>query len=245
MSEQLGDEEIGGGERDAARATPTARAATRGTRSATADAPTATTRTAPTRTTRTAPTPTRTQKTRASGALARCVEPIDAAEFLAEYWEQQPLAVAAVRGGSFRRPALGRRRRAAGLLGRAARARPSGSSRKAARSPSPTTRPTSPGGRSPSPARSTRTGSRPRSSDGATIVLQGLHLNWPPLARFCRAARSRARPARAGELVLHAAPLAGLRRPPRHARRLRPPGRGREALAGVRPPARAAAEGQR
>ena len=27
-------------------------------------------------------------------------------------------------------------------------------------------------------------------ADGATIVLQGLHLNWPPLARFCRALES-------------------------------------------------------
>ena len=71
--------------------------------------------------TRTAPTPTPTHETRASEALARCVEPIDAAEFLADYWEQQPLAVPRGRGGSLRRPPLGRGRRAAGLLRRAAR----------------------------------------------------------------------------------------------------------------------------
>ena len=34
-------------------------------------------------------------------ALARCVEPIDAAEFLAEYWEQQPLAVPRSEAGRF------------------------------------------------------------------------------------------------------------------------------------------------
>src|SRR5581483_1486922 len=53
--------------------------------------PTGTTRTRPTGT---APTATPTSRIRASGeALARCVEPIDAAEFLADFWEQQPLAV--------------------------------------------------------------------------------------------------------------------------------------------------------
>jgi hypothetical protein len=46
------------------------------------------TRTTPTRTT---PIPTRT--TRIPKALSRCVEPLDAAEFLEDYWERGPLAV--------------------------------------------------------------------------------------------------------------------------------------------------------
>jgi hypothetical protein len=49
--------------------------------------------------TRTPTTPTRTRTTRTAnrssvaGALARCIEPTDEAEFLAEYWEQKPLVV--------------------------------------------------------------------------------------------------------------------------------------------------------
>jgi hypothetical protein len=41
--------------------------------------------------TRTTPIPTRT--TRIPKALSRCVEPLDAAEFLEDYWERRPLAV--------------------------------------------------------------------------------------------------------------------------------------------------------
>ena len=54
---------------------------------------------------------------------------------------------------------------------------------------------------------------------GATIVLQALHVNWHPLAVFCRALEEALGHARAGERVLHAARLAGLRGAPRHARR--------------------------
>src|SRR5581483_1403564 len=58
--------------------------------------------TAPTRTTGAAPTATPPSRIRASGeALRRCVEPIDAADFLAAYWEQQPLVVARDEEGRF------------------------------------------------------------------------------------------------------------------------------------------------
>src|SRR5215475_4685123 len=58
------------------------------------------TATAPTGQTAMAATQTPTERT-ASNALARCVEPIDAAAFLAEYWEQQPLAVPRAEEGRF------------------------------------------------------------------------------------------------------------------------------------------------
>ena len=40
-------------------------------------------------------------ETTAREALTRCVEPIGAAEFLAEYWEQRPLAVPRAEEGRF------------------------------------------------------------------------------------------------------------------------------------------------
>ncbi len=64
-------------------------------------------KTTPTPRTRTRTTPTRTPTPRirasrtAAGALAHCVEPIDVAEFLAEHWEQQPLAVPRSEEGRF------------------------------------------------------------------------------------------------------------------------------------------------
>ena len=51
-------------------------------------------------TTRTRATPTPTQKTRAS-ALARTLDPVSGEEFLAEYWEQKPLAVPRGERGRF------------------------------------------------------------------------------------------------------------------------------------------------
>ena len=41
---------------------------------------------------------------------------------------------------------------------------------------------------------------------GATIVLQGLHHLWLPLARYCRHLEAVPRPSGAGERLLHAAP---------------------------------------
>src|SRR4051794_24899125 len=86
------------------RRTPTARTAPTETPTGptgTPTAPTAATRTGPTAATRTGPTATPTAPTRASNALTRCVEPIGAAEFLADYWEQQPLAVPRDEEGRF------------------------------------------------------------------------------------------------------------------------------------------------
>ena len=77
---------------------------------------------------------------------------------------------------------------------------------------------------------------------GATIVLQALHVSWQPLARLLPRARGGARVRRPGERVLHAARVAGLRGAPRLARRADPPGRGREAVAALRPAARAPAQ---
>src|SRR4029453_5968200 len=57
----------------------------------------------PTRTTpipaRTTPIPTRT--TRIPKALSRCVEPLDAAEFLEDYWGRRPLAVERAEPGRY------------------------------------------------------------------------------------------------------------------------------------------------
>src|SRR5207253_2183206 len=38
---------------------------------------------------------------RTSGALARCIEPVESDEFLSRYWEQRPLAVARDEEGRF------------------------------------------------------------------------------------------------------------------------------------------------
>ena len=96
-------------------------------------------------------------------------------------------------------------RRAARLLGRPARTRPSASSRRAGEPVGATTRRTSPGVRDPF------TGTadvRPRLAEfdaGATIVLQALHHHLARRSRVLPRARARARPSRAGERLLHAA----------------------------------------
>ena len=169
-----------------------------------------------------------------TAALDRIVEPKSGEEFLAEYWEQQPLVVprnedgrfddllsVQTSSGSSARP----RPRYPGLPPRQG-GRADSRSRLHARHPLEPSPFTGDGGR-PSRPRGVR-GAERRSSSRAFIY------NWPPLAEFCRDARRRARPSGAGERVLHAARLAGSGRPPRHPRRLRPPGRRREALAGLR-----------
>ncbi len=157
--------------------------------------PTATTSTRPTETrtpttpTRTQTTPTPTQTTRtarraAEAAFARCLEPVDAATFFAEHWEQRPLVVPRDEGGRFD-----------DLLSEADVERLVCST--AIRYPA---------------FRLVREGSqlavseytsdvswRPPFTDtvdvpsllaeweaGATIVLQALHVSWHPLAVFCR-----------------------------------------------------------
>jgi hypothetical protein len=122
----------------------------------------------------------------ASAALARCVEPIDVAEFLAEYWEQQPLAVPRSEAGRFddllsvvdverlvgsgglRYPAF-RLVKEGGKIGLTEYA---------------TDLPWR-----PDPFTGTADPDRIAAAfeTGATIVLQALHLSWAPVARFCRA----------------------------------------------------------
>ena len=117
--------------------------------------------------------------------MARCVEPIDAAEFFAEYWEQQPLAVPRSEEGRFD-----------DLISVAdvERLVSSGSLRY------PAFRLVKEGGQVGLSEYATDLPWRPHAftgsadpervaaafEDGATIVLQGLHLNWTPLAKFCR-----------------------------------------------------------
>jgi ribosomal protein L16 Arg81 hydroxylase len=132
-----------------------------------------------------AATRTPTERT-ASDALARCVEPIDAAEFLADYWEQQPLAVPRAEEGRFD-----------DLLSVAdvERLVSSGGMR------TPGLRLVKEGGTIAESSYTTDISWRPKPflgmadpdrvatafADGATIVLQALHHTWQPLARFCRA----------------------------------------------------------
>ena len=141
--------------------------------------------TAPTAATRTGPTATPTAPTRASNALARCVEPIGAAEFLADYWEQQPLAVPRGEEGRFD-----------DLLSVAdvERLVSQGGLR------TPGLRLVKEGGTISEAQYATDISWRPKPflgtvdpdrvanafAEGATIVLQALHHTWLPLARFCR-----------------------------------------------------------
>ncbi len=124
-------------------------------------------------------------KTAAGGALARCVEPFDHAEFFAEYWEQRPLAVARTEDGRFD-----------DLLSVAdvERLVCSGGLRY------PAFRMVKEGGQIALPEYTTDLNWRPEPfagvadpdrvaaafEQGATIVLQALHLNWTPVATFCR-----------------------------------------------------------
>jgi ribosomal protein L16 Arg81 hydroxylase len=137
--------------------------------------------------TRTGPTATPTAPTRASNAraLARCVEPIVAAEFLADYWEQQPLAVPRGEEGRFD-----------DLLSVAdvERLVSQGGLR------TPGLRMVKEGGTISEAQYATDISWRPKPflgtvdpdrvanafAEGATIVLQALHHTWLPLARFCR-----------------------------------------------------------
>ena len=146
--------------------------------------PTATMRTPTRRTpTPTTPTATRTPTTR---SLQRSLAPVEAGEFLARFWEREPLAVSRseperfadllsvsdaeqlVESGSLRFPAF-RLVRASGPIALRDYAtdvpwRPTGLT----------------GTADPAAVAAAF-------ADGATIVLQALHHTWTPLARFCRA----------------------------------------------------------
>jgi hypothetical protein len=158
---------------------------TRTTSTATPATATATTPTTPTGTTPTGET-TQTATTQAESALARCLAPVDAADFLAEHWERKPLLVE-----------RDEPRRFADLLSTAdvERLVCSGGLR------FPAFRVVKEGAQIPLPEYTTDLSWRPKPftgtadpervaaafADGATIVLQALHHNWLPLATFCRA----------------------------------------------------------
>ena len=68
---------------------------------------------------------------------------------------------------------------------------------------------------------------------GATIVLQSLHRSWAPLTAFCRSLELFFTHLGAGQRLFDPAVLTGPGRPPRHPRRVRPPGPRPQAVAGV------------
>jgi hypothetical protein len=134
--------------------------------------------------TRTRATPTPTQKTRAS-ALAQTLDPVRGEEFLAERWEKKPLVVPRAEEGRFddllsvadveRLLTSGALRFPGFRLAKAgAKLEVSSYTKDLSWRPSPFT--------------GTADVERVLAEfdEGATIVLQGLHLNWPPLAEFCR-----------------------------------------------------------
>jgi ribosomal protein L16 Arg81 hydroxylase len=126
----------------------------------------------------------RVQRRAAEAALQRCLEPVDAATFFAEHWEQRPLVVARDEPGRFD-----------DLLSEADVERLVCST--AIRYPA--FRLVKEGGQLdpgsytadvPWRPAFTKTADVPRVlaewEAGATIVLQALHVNWHPLAVFCR-----------------------------------------------------------
>jgi hypothetical protein len=130
-------------------------------------------------------TPARSTQTR-SAALARCVEPLGADEFLEDYFEQRPLVVE--RDGSARFDDLLSESDVERLVGSGGLRHPAFRLVKAgetiAVSDYSTDVPWRP---------SAFTGAAEPAkvaaffADGATIVVQGLHHWWEPIARFCRA----------------------------------------------------------
>ena len=193
----------------------------------------------PTRTARTAiPTaPTRSL----SSALARCVAPVEAERFFGEYWERKPLLVPRDEEGRFHDlltiAEVERRVTAGGLRHPAFRVVKEGATIRLGdyAEDIPWT-PTSFSGTAEvervAAQFERRRDDRPSGAPALPSSARGV------LPR----ARARARSSRAGERVLHAVERAGLQGAPRHARRAVPPGRGREALARLRAPSRAAAE---
>jgi ribosomal protein L16 Arg81 hydroxylase len=147
--------------------------------------PTRTTTTwTPTLTTR---TPTSTPTTRASSAeLALCLDPVAAGEFLADHWEQQPLVVPREEPGRFDHLlstadverllcSTGLRYPAFRLVKAGEQLDVRGYTVDLPWRPVPFT----------GVADVERVAAEFEA--GATVVLQALHLNWQPLARFCRA----------------------------------------------------------
>jgi ribosomal protein L16 Arg81 hydroxylase len=151
------------------------------TRTARTQTPTTPTRPTPTRT---RPTPTQTRQTPAS-SLERAVDPVSGEEFLAEHWERKPLVVTRDEESRFdnllsiadveRLLCSGGLRMPGFRLVKAGEKIDVGSYTKDI-----SWRPT--------PFSGTAEVGRVLSEfeEGATLVLQGLHLTWSPVAEFCR-----------------------------------------------------------
>jgi ribosomal protein L16 Arg81 hydroxylase len=131
-------------------------------------------------------TPTRTTPTRTPprrGALARAVEPLDIERFLAEHWERKPLVVPRAEEGRF--DDLLSVRDVERLLTETAIRTPAFRLVRAGETVAGYTTDLS---WRPSPFTGVADVRRvlEEFERGATIVLQGLHHNWLPLARYCR-----------------------------------------------------------
>jgi cupin superfamily protein len=141
--------------------------------------PTGPTATAPTATVRTA-----TARRAAEAALERCLEPVDAATFFAERWEQRPLVVARDERGRF--DDLLSEADVERLVCSTAIRYPGFRLVREGRQLSVGEYTSDVSWRPPF----TGTVDLPRLlaewEDGATIVLQALHVSWHPLAVFCR-----------------------------------------------------------
>ena len=203
-----------------------------------ATTPTGTTPTRPMATTPTRTTPTRT--THSAAPLLRAVAPVDAERFLAEHWEAQPLVVPRAEEGRF--DDLLSVRDVERLITETALRTPGFRLVKAGATVSRLHHRSLLAAhgvhrrrRCPARARRVR-GGRDDRAPGPPPLLA-------PARPLLPRARGLPRAPRSGERLLHAAWLAGAARPPRHARGLLAPGRGREALARLRARARAAAQG--
>jgi lysine-specific demethylase/histidyl-hydroxylase NO66 len=151
--------------------------------------------TTPIRSTRAAPaTPTTSTRasgapTRASGALARCVEPVAADDFLADWWEERPLVLE--RGDEARFDDLLSVADVERLVSTGGLRHPAFRLVKAGERISVREYTVDIPWR-PEPFSKTIDVERAAAAfaDGATIVVQGLHHWWHPLAVFCRALES-------------------------------------------------------
>jgi hypothetical protein len=141
--------------------------------------------------TRTSPTRTRTRRTPASDtALLRAIEPIGADEFLAEHWERKPLHVA--RCDPTRFDDLLSARDAERLVSEPGLRYPGFRLVKAGAKLDPADYTEDVSWR---PVPFSATAHVPTVIEqfdaGATVILQGLHLSWTPLARYCRVLEAR------------------------------------------------------
>jgi bifunctional lysine-specific demethylase and histidyl-hydroxylase NO66 len=141
--------------------------------------------TTPTRQTPTTPTPTtRTPRRAAEAALARCLEPFDAGTFFAEYWERRPLVLLRDERGRFddllSESDVERLVCSTGIRYPALRLVRDGRQLAVGEYTSDVS------WRPPFTKAVDVERVLAEWEDGATIVLQALHVNWHPLAVFCR-----------------------------------------------------------